>query len=75
MLIIISSGDDLLAGGSEHDSVFVLRRVATLDVAEGWVRVDYLLVAQVLERHLVLGGAGAVQPALAECQRTEVGVD
>lgn len=75
MLIIISSGDDLLAGGSEHDGVFILCRVATLDVAEGWVRIDYLLVAQVLECHLVFGGSGAVQPALAERQCAEVGVD
>lgn len=75
MLIIISSGDNLLARGSEHNGVFVLRRVTALDVAERWVGVDYLLVTQVLECHLVLGGAGAVQPALAERQRAEVGVD
>jgi len=55
--------------------VLELRRVAALGVAQRRVGVDDAQVAQVLQRHQVLGLAQAVQPAAAEGQRAEVVVD
>lgn len=55
--------------------MFELGRVASFDVAQGRISVDHSFVAQILQSHLVLGGAGAIQPALAESQSAEVLVD
>lgn len=52
-----------------------LRGVAALGVAQRGVGVHDAQVAQVLQRHQVLGLAQAVQPAAAERQRAEVLVD
>ena len=52
-----------------------LSGVTALDVAEWGVGVDDAHVTQVLEGHQVLGLSQAVQPAPAEGQRAEVGVD
>ena len=49
--------------------------VASLHVAKWRIRIDDSLVAQVLERHQVLGLIQAVQPASAESERSEVLVD
>lgn len=49
-----------------------LRRVATLDVAKGWVGVYHSLVAEVLQGHGIARGARALQPTLAEGERAEV---
>ena len=46
--------------------MLVLSRVAALDVAERGVGLDDLLLAEVFERHQVLGLAEPVQPAAAE---------
>lgn len=74
-LVVVPAGDDLLAGGAQDERVFELGCVAALDVAEWRIRVDDALIAQVLQRHLVLCCAGPVQPSLAERQSAEVLVD
>lgn len=74
-LIVVSARDDLLASGSEEDGVLELRGVAALDVAERRVGVHDSLVAEILQRHGVAGGARALQPALAEGESAEVLVD
>lgn len=71
-LIVGAPADDLLASGTKHDGVLELGGVAALDVAQWRVRVHDLLVAQILQCHLVLALAQAVQPPLAEGQRAEV---
>lgn len=74
-LVIVSSGNDFFTAGSKHDGVFELSRVAALDVAQRRVSVHDTFVAQILERHLVFGGAGPVQPPFAESQRAKVFID
>lgn len=74
-LIIGATRNHLLARRPQHNGVLVLRRIRSLNVAQWRIRLDSALVAQVLKRHLVLGGARAVQPALAEGERAKVLVD
>jgi hypothetical protein len=71
-LVVGAPADDLLASGAQHDGVLELSGVAALNVAQWGVRVNDLLVAQILQRHLVLALAEAVQPPLAEGQCAEV---
>ena len=55
--------------------MLILGGITALDVAERGVRLDDVLLAEVFERHQVLGLAESVQPAPAERQGTEVLVD
>lgn len=71
-LVVIASGHDLFASGSQHDGVLELGSVATFTVTQWRVRVHNTLVAQILQCHLVLGRTGAVQPTFTESQCTEV---
>lgn len=74
-LIVGASADNLLASGTQHNGVLELSGVAALDVTQWRVRIYDLLVAQILQSHLVLALAQAVQPPLAEGQRAEVLLD
>lgn len=70
--VIVTARYYLLACGPQHDRVLELGGVAALDVAKGRIRVHNVLVAQVLQCHLVFRRAGTIQPALAKRQRTEI---
>ena len=56
VLIVFSSGDDLLACGPEEDGVLELRRVATLPVAEWGIRFNDSLLAEILQGHQIPDG-------------------
>ena len=51
-LIVSPAWDDFLAGGPEQDGVFELGGVASLHVAEWWVRLNDSLLTEVLQCHL-----------------------
>ena len=74
-LVIVSPGQNLLAGRPQDERVLELSRVAALDVAERRVLIDDASVTQVPQGHQVLSLAESVEPTAAECKRAEVVVD
>ena len=86
-LVVISLGNNLLASRSEHNGMLILSRVASLDVAEGWVGLDDANIAEIFQcTHVLLllpiaavDGEGATilsfQPASAEGQGTKRLID
>ncbi len=62
--IVVAARDHLFARRPQQNRVLVLRRVAALDVDQRRVGADNVLVAEVLERHQVLGLA-----CVCECER------
>ena len=73
--IIAAATEHLLAGGSQQDGVFKLGRVAAFGVAQRRIWINDTFVAQVLQSHQVLGLTETVEPATAECQRSETLID
>lgn len=68
--VIVTARNDFFAGGPQDERMLELSCVAALNVDQRRVRFHGTLVAEVLQRHLVLGAADAIQPAFAEGQGT-----
>ena len=59
--IVLPSTQYFLAGRMQIEGMLKLGCVASLDVAQRRVSIDYAGIAQVLQRHLILGLAQPVQ--------------
>ena len=68
--VIVAARDDLLARRPQQNRVLVLRRVAALDVHQRRVGANDVLVAQVLERHQVLGLACEIRQSNQAAMKT-----
>lgn len=74
-LVIVTTRDDFLASGTKDKGVLELSSVTTLDVNERRVSLNCVLITEILQGHLILGAADAIQPTLAERQSAKVFVD
>lgn len=70
LLIILSAGNHFFTRGTQNESVLELSGVTALDVDQWRIRLHGAFLAEILQRHLVLGATDAVQPALTKSQST-----
>jgi len=74
-LVIVTAGNDFFTRRTQNERVLELSSVTALDVDQRRVRFHGAFLAEILQRHLVLGATDAVQPAFTKSQSTEMLID
>lgn len=69
-LIIVTAGNYFFTCRAQNERMLELSGVTAFDVDQRRIRFHGAFLAEILQRHLILGAADAVQPALTKSQST-----